>query len=541
VYVLATAGHVDHGKSTLVRALTGTDPDRLPEEHRRGLTIELGFAWTDLPSGERVAFVDVPGHERFVSTMLAGVGAVPAVLLVVAADEGWRPQTAEHVAILNALGVSRGILAITRSDLADPAPATAEATARLADTSLAGLPAFAVSSSTGQGLPELRAALDAMLAAIPNPKAPWRTRLFVDRVFTAHGSGTVVTGTLAAGALRVGDQVLIGDNQVGIRALESCWERYDTVAAPARVAVNLRGASRAQIRRGDALVSPGDWWPSEVIDVELSDPVEGLPPTVMFHIGAAAVPARTRVLAGSGGRYARLHLTRALPLEPGDRVVLRDAGRRARGIDERGFAATGIVGAVVRDIAPPPLERRGAARARTEALDAGYDARAAIADRPGVSRAELHQLGWLAPVDALPPGVAVHDGALYPQSHHPEPTEPPLPPQLLAAGAALRRILLERPFQTPPAADLQVLGLDPPAAAALARAGAIIRLPGEILLLPDALDLALGRLAALDQPFSVGEAARALDTSRRVAVPILEELDRSRRTRRNAEGLRTVR
>src|SRR3954447_5709596 len=205
MYVVAAAGHVDHGKSTLVRALTGMEPDRFEEERRRGMTIDLGFVWTTLPGGEVVAFVDVPGHERFVPTMLAGVGPVPAVLLVVAADEGWMPQTAEHVAALDALGVRHGVLAVTRSDLADPGPVVADVGARLAPTSLAGLPAVPVSARTGAGRDDLVAALGRLARTLPAPDVDAPVRLWVDRAFTIRGSGTVVTGTLHPGALRTGD------------------------------------------------------------------------------------------------------------------------------------------------------------------------------------------------------------------------------------------------------------------------------------------------------------------------------------------------
>src|SRR6201993_198251 len=169
VHVIATAGHVDHGKSMLVRALTGMEPDRWEAEQRRGMTIDLGFAWMTLPSGEQVAFVDVPGHERFVSNMLAGAGPVPAVMFVVAADEGWMPQSAEHLAAIDALGVRDGILVVTRADLADPAPALRQAAEKIAVTSLGGLKAMAVSARTGRGLPELTAALGRLAARLPQP------------------------------------------------------------------------------------------------------------------------------------------------------------------------------------------------------------------------------------------------------------------------------------------------------------------------------------------------------------------------------------
>ena len=193
--VIATAGHVDHGKSALVRALTGMEPDRWAEERSRGMTIDLGFAWLTLPSGEQLAFVDVPGHERFVPNMLAGVGPVPGVLFVVAADEGWMPQSAEHLAVLDALRIRHGLLAVTRSDLADPGPALAQAAAEIAATSLGAVESVAVSAVTGAGLPELRAALARMAAALPGPDPGAAVRVWVDRAFSITGSGTVVTGT----------------------------------------------------------------------------------------------------------------------------------------------------------------------------------------------------------------------------------------------------------------------------------------------------------------------------------------------------------
>jgi selenocysteine-specific elongation factor len=210
--VIATAGHVDHGKSTLVRALTGMEPDRWEEERRRGLTIDLGFAWTTLPSGRRLAVVDVPGHERFVGNMLAGVGSVPAALVVVAADDGWSAQTAEHVAVLDALGVRHALLAVTKADLADPAPVLADVRERLATTSLGSgpmgeVPGVAVSAATGAGVPDVVAALESLLAGLPTPDREAPVRLWIDRAFPVRGAGTVVTGTLAAGRVATGDRL----------------------------------------------------------------------------------------------------------------------------------------------------------------------------------------------------------------------------------------------------------------------------------------------------------------------------------------------
>ncbi|HET6698943.1 MAG TPA: GTP-binding protein, partial [Nocardioidaceae bacterium] len=241
--MVATAGHVDHGKSTLVRALTGIEPDRWAEEHRRGLTIDLGYAWTTLPSGEQLAFVDVPGHQRFIGNMLAGLGPAPAVVFVVAADEGWREQSQEHLAAVDALGIRRGLLVVTRSDLADPAPVLADASERLAATSLGPGPAVAVSARTGQGLPELRVALDRLVALMPAPDTAGRVRLWVDRSFTIRGSGTVVTGTLGQGTVAVGDELAVARRRVRVRGVQSLEQPRESVGAVARVALNLRGVA----------------------------------------------------------------------------------------------------------------------------------------------------------------------------------------------------------------------------------------------------------------------------------------------------------
>ncbi|HYX95470.1 MAG TPA: selenocysteine-specific translation elongation factor, partial [Geodermatophilus sp.] len=341
--VIATAGHVDHGKSTLVRALTGMEPDRWEEERRRGLTIDLGFAWTTLPSGRRLAVVDVPGHERFVGNMLAGVGSVPAALVVVAADDGWSAQTAEHVAVLDALGVRHALLAVTKADLADPAPVLADVRERLAATSMGEVPGVAVSAATGAGVPDVVAALESLLAGLPAPDREAPVRLWIDRAFPVKGAGTVVTGTLAAGRVAAGDRLQLGGREVGVRGLHSLGLPVERAEATARVALNLRGIAVEELSRGDALLTPGAFRATAELDVTLTREQEDrLPAEVVVHVGSAAVAARLRRLEGTA---LRLRLATPLPLRVGDRLLLRDPGAR------RAF------GADVRDVDPPELRR----------------------------------------------------------------------------------------------------------------------------------------------------------------------------------------
>jgi selenocysteine-specific elongation factor len=584
VHVVATAGHVDHGKSTLVRALTGMEPDRWAEERRRSMTIDLGFAWTDLPSGETVAFVDVPGHERFVPNMLAGVGPVPAALFVVAADEGWMPQSAEHLAALSALDVRYGLLAVTRTDLADAQAATERALAEIARTCLGDVPAIPVSAPAGTGLDQLRQELDRLVARLPAPDLDAPVRLWVDRSFSVRGSGTVVTGTLAAGRLRVGDalEVGAGARPVRVRALQSLGRPQHEVAAVARVAVNLRGIDRAEVERGDALLTPGEFHAGDVVDVRVhGDPVARLPATVMLHIGSAAVPARVRPL---GNDTARLSLPRPLPLRIGDRALLRDPGRhRVAG------------GATLLDVAPPPLTRRGAAAARARVLaglDGRPDERSELLRRRVVKRRDLRRIGvavtvppvagdWVAdaqtwdvlrsrlpdvvadwvrehPLEPGPPVEAVRQALDLPdRSLVPALVAPPL---VLAAGRVCRRggrdalprpvaVAVEQlrvdlavdPFAAPDAARLARLGLGPRELAAAARTGLLLSVADGVVLLPSSPQQAAAVLAGLPQPFTVSEARAALHTTRRVAVPLLELLDRRGVTERMPDDRRRLR
>lgn len=583
MYVVATAGHVDHGKSTLVRALTGMEPDRWEEERRRGLTIDLGFAWTELRPGATVAFVDVPGHERFVPNMLAGVGSVPAVLFVVAADEGWMPQSAEHLAALHALDVRHGLCAITRSDLADPEPAKQQALAQIARTSLGAVDAVAVSPATGTGMAELRAALDRLLARLPRPDLDTPVRFWIDRSFTIRGSGTVVTGTLAAGRLRVGDELEIASlgRTARVRGLQSLGRPVSEAAAVARVALNLRGVERHELRRGEALLTPHSHYPSDEIDVRVhGDPVTSLPRSVMLHLGSAAVSARVRPL---GSDTARLTLARPLPLWIGDRGLLRNPGQHH---------VSG--GMTVLDVAPPALRRRGAAVARAKILDdldGRADERSELRRRGIVLRHDLRRMGvtttitpvrddWLVderllaalraklprfvaawrrqhPLEPGPPVDVVRRALRLPERSLVQALLAPpltiragrvvhagndaaLPAPVVRAVEQVRIELSASPFDAPGRERLAALGLGPRELAAAERAGALVRIADSVVLLPDSIHEAATALRDLPQPFTVSEARQALGTTRRVAVPLLELLDRRAVTRRLPDDRRHV-
>ncbi|MEI7619096.1 MAG: selenocysteine-specific translation elongation factor [Actinomycetota bacterium] len=340
--IVATAGHVDHGKSSLVLALTGTDPDRFAEEKRRGLTIDLGFAHAVLPSGEGISFIDVPGHIRFLRNMLAGVGGIDACLFVVAATEGWKPQSEEHLRILELLGARHGVIALTKVDLVDDEwrdIATLEVLDHVAGTFLADAAIIGVSAPTGAGLDQLRDALDTLVATTPQAIDRNRPRLWVDRVFAAKGSGTVVTGTLTDGSLHVDDRVSVGPrhNDVRVRSIQSLGSTTEHIGAGNRVALNLSGVEHTDVHRGDAVVHPKQWRPTNRFDASLHV-LERLEHEVsrrgayVAYIGSGEFTVKLRVLGdeaiqpGTNG-LIRLHLPEALPLLPGDRFILRESGR----------------------------------------------------------------------------------------------------------------------------------------------------------------------------------------------------------------------
>ena len=558
MFVIATAGHVDHGKSTLVQRLTGMWPDRLAEEQRRGLTIDLGFAWTEI-DGRQFAFVDVPGHERFVANMLAGAGPVPAVMFVVAATEGWMPQSEEHLAALHALGVGHVLVVISKADLDDPSIAIEQVRQRIVDAPVV----------VGTDLNKVRAELVSLVDGLPPPDRDADVRLWVDRSFSVRGAGTVVTGTLAAGTIRVGDELEHAGRRVTVRGLQSLGRDQTEVGAVARVAVNLRGIDRQQIGRGDAVRTPGAWLDSEEIDVVLRAAGK-LHRELVLHVGSAAVPVHVRPLGTVG---ARLRLARPLPLRVGDVGLLRDPGehRIAAGIE-------------VLDVRPPQLRRRGAARARADELATGRvrppvcmranELRAMgfaptgqlvgdwVVDRQwwaerrqqvmtavqrwvtehdvaaGMPLETLRRQAGLPAVELVSTlldgtGLEVADGLVRQPNTG-------LPSRVDKAVRTLEARLGAEPFRAPGADELKELKLGNQELAAAARTGRLTRIAEGVVLGPDVFDRAAEVLKTLPEPFTVSDARRALGTSRRVAVPLLEQLDVRRITRRADDGTRTV-
>lgn len=570
MFVVATAGHVDHGKSTLVRALTGMEPDRWAEERQRGMTIDLGYAWCTLPTGETVAFVDVPGHQRFIGNMLAGLGPSPAVVFVVAADEGWRRQSSEHLAAIDALGLCHGLLVVTRGDLADPSAALAQAQAKIARSSLGAVAAVAVSGLTGAGLDELRAALHRLVAGLPPPDPAARVRLWVDRSFVIRGSGTVVTGTLSAGTIAVHDELELRGSTVRVRGLHSLGRSVESASGASRVAVNLRSVPRDAVRRGDALLAPGAWRWTQELDARLN--AAEVPAELVLHLGSAAVPVRVRPL---GGAVVRLRLDQPLPIQVGDRAILRDPGRQS--------VAAGLE---VLDADPPELRRRGAAARRAAELAAGQPSLPVEVGRRGaVRRGDLAALGvpldgldrirevadWLVdpsqwsgwtqrlralaaeslPVEAARRRIGVPDRRLMRYLvadagltvRHGRVQQPGAVARLGAAEASIVRLedrLRAQPFRAPERSDLHELGLGNRDIAIAVEAERLLRLSNDVVLLPSAPAVAVATLSRLPQPFTTSDARQALDTTRRVVIPLLEYLDAQGWTRRLDDSYRTV-
>jgi len=485
---LGTAGHIDHGKTALINALTGYNTDRLPEERSRGISIELGYARLDLPSGRRVSVVDAPGHERFVRTMVAGATGIDLFLMVVAADDGVMPQTREHAAVLRGLGIRPGVVAVTKADLADPGRAAAEALALLPDAET-----VAVSSRTREGIDELVAAIERVAGRLPGRavgvgggEAP---RLHVDRAFTIRGAGTVVTGTLWSGAVARGDEVTVLPTglQARVRAVQVHDEPVARAVAGQRVALNLVGVSVDELGRGDVVSSrDAALAPTYRLDAALEldggeRPVEH-GARVQVHHGTREAPAR---LAELGGRFWQVRLEQPLVPSPGDHLV-------------------------VRRIAPPDTLGGGVV------LDPH-------APKHGPGRDTLARLARLERGEPEPEP---------PPEAGPEPTReaepPPLSPAALALEARLREAWLEPPIEAE-------LGADAAELPTLRRAGRAIRVGPTLHYHPDALAEAehqVRDLARTNGEVTIAQLRDRLGTSRKFAQALLEHFDGAKITRR---------
>jgi selenocysteine-specific elongation factor len=594
--VVGTAGHVDHGKSTLVRALTGRDPDRWEEEQRRGLTIDLGFAWCTLPGGADVGFVDVPGHERFIKNMLAGVEAIDVALFVVAADEGWMPQSEEHLQILDLLGIEHGLVALTRADLVPPdllELAELEVRERIAGTFLEGAPVVAVGAPAQMGVAELADALSEVVAAAPARRGD-RPRLWVDRAFTIGGAGTVVTGTLLDGPLAVGDSLSLwpGARPVRVRGLHRHEDPAERVEPGTRTAVNLAGIDHTEVERGMMLGRPGDWEPTDqfLADVRMvRSAVEAVRDRGAYHLhlGAGTRPARLRLLEPPVEHRPGAALVRTkgpLPLKAGDRFIVRDVGRRAV-----------VAGGVVLDPHPPlrsSAARRAllALRASTGSADGWASALLRIRGSDSLTRLAADSGGGRPEADLLAGDVAVSEEAverLVKQAaaalagyHGRHPLRPGMPKAELASTLGTGQSVLEalvaaRPHELtmsgpvvrlasftpelddaaeerwerarrqlndagPAAPRRNELGLDTEQVYALLREGRLVAVSDDLAYLPETLDDVRRTIVQLPDGFTVADFRDVMGVTRRHAVPLLEWADRSGLTRRVGEG-RTVR
>lgn len=559
--IIATAGHVDHGKSTLIRTLTGINPDRWVEEQERGLTIDLGFAHMQLPSGQAVSFIDVPGHTRFIGNMLAGVGGINACILVVDGREGWKPQTEEHLRILQLVGVRHGIIALTKIDLCDADDrelAIMDIADHVGGTFLENSPVVGVSATTNEGLVEFVAALDRLATSCELSADHQRPRLFVDRVFAAKGSGTVVTGTLTDGSFNVGDAIVVvpAGREARIRGIQTLGRAVETIGPGNRVALNIAGVEHHELIRGNVVVTEGCWHASERIDASLQvlaslSHVVSRRGAFTVHIGSDEIPARLRVLGpesiapGDSG-LVRLHLARAVPLLPGDRFVLRESGRSET-----------VGGGQVLDVAP----RLPASKARPDrsvdrvVAEHGWIEADALFLLTGERRtaqfgswvvspqliaatiskieSRLEQAGEsgveLSSFDERERAVVatltnfvIREGRVNAVGVHDPLFDHPIIDQLAQQGCA-------------PAAPI---GITPPELRRLAKAGLLFEREGEwfhVTALDQARLVARGLLDEFPDGFTMSQFREALGVTRKHAVPLASEMDARAITRRRGD------
>lgn len=554
--VVATAGHVDHGKSSLVQALTGTNPDRFEEERRRGLTIDLGFAHTLLGNGEGVSFIDVPGHVRFLRNMLAGVGGVDACMFVVAATEGWKPQSEEHLRILELVGLQHGFVALTKADLVDDEwreLQEMDVRDHLAGTFLAEAPIVAVSATTGERIDAVRAALATLVATTPAAIDRGRPRLWIDRVFAAKGSGTVITGTLTGGTVRTDDQLHAGGHPVRVRSVQSHGDRHDSIGPGNRVALNLVGVDHTDLHRGDAVVTPAQWRPTRRFDAGLTvlaslAHVVSRRGAYAAYIGSGEFPVKLRVLGSEsirpgGAGLVRLHLATELPLMPGDRFVLRESGRDEtvgggevldvapvrpaskaqpnrdvdRVIDERGWVTLDDLEALTGERRTATVAHWVVSPSALAATQHALRQRVAAASELGLDIALLdeRERAAIATLD----GVAVEAGRARPVAAKDPLADHPFVAALLAGGTA------------PP----DPAGVDKAQLRELVRRTLVVERDG-LYFHPRAIETAAHAAAGLLRTnptgFTMSQFREALGNTRKHAVPLATEMDARGITRR---------
>ncbi|HSJ29611.1 MAG TPA: selenocysteine-specific translation elongation factor [Acidimicrobiia bacterium] len=584
--VVGTAGHVDHGKSTLVLALSGRDPDRWAEEKRRGLTIDLGFAWAEI-GGEEVSFVDVPGHERYSKNMLAGIEAIDVALLVVAADEGWMPQSEEHLAVLDLLGVDRAVVALTKVDRVDEELvelATLEIEERLAGTTLAGSPIVAVSAVHDSGMDLLRGAIVSKVKTVPIHDVA-RPRLWVDRVFSAPGAGTVVTGTLLDGSISVDDRLVLfpGGSSCRVRGIQSHERDMERVEPQRRVALNLGGVSADAVARGAMLGHPDQWSVTDSLAIGVRSARYADLPTGrgshQLHIGSGAWPVRLRPIENG---TAVIDLPSPLPLAMGDRFILRDTGRRrvvagGRVLDPKPprvrrlrphipalqAAASGDPHArATALLAVRELERAGTLAAQSGGGEPDAAVRTAewrltvqhaeslseeLSDlvrsfhrdhplRIGIPTAEAAsrlgvEMEIVEVVVGRSVGLAVEGSHLRMRSFEGGRT-----PEQEADWQRLRQLLETSGASAAPRVD--ELDVDPELVHALTRQGELVRITEQLVLLPDQVDRLIEVIRSFGTPFTVAEFRDRSGLSRKYAVPFLEWADAAGHTVRQGDTRR---
>lgn len=577
--LIGTAGHVDHGKSTLIQVLTGRDPDRWAEEKRRGLTIDLGFAWTTLEPAGEVSFVDVPGHERYLKNMLAGIEAIDVALFVVAADEGWMPQSEEHLAVLDLLGIESGVVALTKIDLVDRGLVElvgAEVTERLAGTSLESAQIVPVSAATGVGVDRLRVTL-ADLAAEIRAKGE-RPRLWVDRAFSIPGAGTVVTGTLTEGPISVGDTVELfpGRKQARVRAMQSHETEIEHAEPGRRLALSLSGVDRADVPRGTMLGHPGQWLATNRFSarVRVARYADELTTRGAFHLhlGSGAHPASIKRLEQD---HALIQVPTALPMRTGDRFILRETGRRQV-----------VAGGVVIDPSPGAPARAMAAATRIDPLAGGDEVATALLAERGLDF--LDRLAAQSGGGRPRGGVVVGDIAVsrrrfdelrseiesaVAEHHAGHPLRPGMPMATLATTFEIPLEIVGRLIEgsdrlvrlgpdvaskghrqdmgpehqrsweqaesrlraslaVPNAGDL---GLDQELIHLLMRNGKLVRVSEDLVLLSEQIEEIVRMLGEMGTPFTVSEFRDHTGLSRKYAVPLLEWADREGLTVRRGD------